>query len=117
MKQKKNKKKKLKLSKSIALPHESMFDVLKPLLESLPRVGGEVYVGVPPHDKPKAICLSCGATDKQIMMRRHKPGCAYKAHYAAVEALRKMIELQELADGKDEGDDFFQKLAKSGDDE
>jgi hypothetical protein len=39
----------------------------------------------------KAVCLSCGATDKVIMIERHKRGCPYQAYWDAVEALRAML--------------------------
>lgn len=69
-------------------------EVLRPLLHSLPRSGGETFVG--PFNEEDggaayALCLSCGAKGKQIMLKKHKPGCEHIAHWDAVEALRRLL--------------------------
>ena len=64
-------------------------EVLRPLLESLPPFQwGKLLVG---GDFDKAICLSCGAMDDMIMIREHRPDCAYKAHWRAIDALQRML--------------------------
>jgi hypothetical protein len=68
---------------------------LRPLLKSLPRGGGDAWVDVSGEfGKPYAVCLSCGAKDQQIMLRKHRKDCAYQAHWRALERLRALLEEQ-----------------------
>lgn len=65
---------------------------LAPLLKSMPRGQGEVFILNPKGDVSSVVCLSCGAVDKMMMIKRHKPTCPWKAHFAAVELLRGILE-------------------------
>lgn len=62
-------------------------EFLRPLLDSRPNLSGEEYVEVL-SGKKKAICLSCGARDHMIMIRRHKRGCPWVNWWKALEKLR-----------------------------
>jgi hypothetical protein len=62
------------------------FEVLRPLLRSLPRTAGErIIPGL------NAVCLDCGARDKQIMIRKHRKNCPDRAWFRALEALTQML--------------------------
>lgn len=61
---------------------------LKPLLNSLPRVGGEIFV----NDGKSVICVACGATGDRMMIEKHRKGCSFKEHWKAVELLRSIID-------------------------
>ncbi len=64
-------------------------ELLRPLLTSIPRGLGEQYVGeTTATRRPSVICLSCGATDNNAMIKKHKSKCRYVAHWKAVEYLR-----------------------------
>jgi hypothetical protein len=66
--------------------------LLKPLLRSLPRARGDEWVDAFGEcGKPYAVCLSCGAKDQRIMLRKHRKNCAYQAHWRALEHLRALL--------------------------
>jgi len=64
---------------------------LRPLLELRPN-HQEMYVGT--GRSMKAICTACGGIDSIIMMDKlkHKKGCELQAQYAALQALRALLE-------------------------
>lgn len=49
---------------------------------------------IPDFDGGPAICLSCGMTDKQVMMRRHRRNCAWVAHWRALNELRRILGME-----------------------
>lgn len=74
---------------------------LRPLLESLNPHQGDTYIpAVKRRGRSRAVCVSCGAEDKQIMIRKHRKGCLYKAFYAALDILRERLGLSsEVSNG------------------
>lgn len=65
---------------------------LRPLLNTHPAVGGETLVCG--NRGFKAICLSCGEVDDRIMMRKHKRGCPWIAHWKAIKALHVLLKVK-----------------------
>jgi hypothetical protein len=63
---------------------------LRPLLESSPRFEGEVFVhGIRGKG---GICLSCGAMDSGLMIRKHKKTCKWKLWHKAMQTLRDELD-------------------------
>jgi len=40
----------------------------------------------------KGACLSCGAQDDHLMIRKHRKGCPYISFFAAIHALKEMLD-------------------------
>lgn len=72
------------------MKRKNVLEVLRPLLNSRPDRWGETFVRSGMKGS-SAICLACGATDKMIMIKKHKKDCPIIAHWKAVTALRKML--------------------------
>ena len=63
------------------------------LRHSRPNLDGEVVVQLnEAQTKGMAICLSCGATDRQVMIRKHRKWCPWKQYWAAIELFRAILE-------------------------
>ena len=62
------------------------FEVLRPLLRSRPRANGETTI-----PDLGAVCLDCGARDKQILIKKHHRNCPHQAWFKALGALDKML--------------------------
>lgn len=66
-------------------------EVLRPLLSCVPKyLQGERILDCLPGEK-KAMCLSCGARDTMVMIRKHKKNCPWQAFWKAHDALRHML--------------------------
>lgn len=68
---------------------------LAPLLDSRPRdvlvLAGDRLSGGKFGDNGYYVCTGCGGTCRQLMMRRHKKGCPWVAHYKAIEKLQEIL--------------------------
>jgi hypothetical protein len=53
---------------------------------------GNTWVGLGIKVNPKyALCISCGAKDAHVMIRKHKRGCPYIAWCKALELFREIL--------------------------
>lgn len=83
------------LRRTVAAPTitecDPKLEVLRPLLVSVPKyLQGDTYVEALSGSN-KAICMSCGARDNMVMIRKHKKGCEWMAWWNARQALQDML--------------------------
>lgn len=65
-------------------------ELLAPLLDSRPRTDIVRYGNM---ETGGWMCTGCGVRVKQLMIRKHRRECPWKAHYTAIETLRNMLML------------------------
>jgi hypothetical protein len=74
----------------MTITHKQM-EALRPLLDTKPN-DSLYFIGNADDDTGRWVCLGCGVSKRQLMITRHKKGCPHAAHWAAIMALRDLLE-------------------------